>query len=334
MKNSLKYVNILFLIAVMLSSCADASDSLAAQKEAMTAAQTQAVKESGNEATTEAAPLSQAEILAAVPATVTAEFTSSEGTQKIDAEVILPEETFTTGILEPRDFSEKEIKELLKGSKFVDNVEQLKIIIESDLIAIYDADYEKNQEIESEEELPNTAEYQQLANELLRQLGSEQVVKEGNSYQGKNGDIYEFLTTAMIRDTLLEKKSQPYAYSSSGTLIDGKLGSLSIYADYMIKEESEASLLEFSDILKSFETLIDSGMIAPAPSGQTIDKIRLCYMAESKGKNYTFYPVWNFEMPYVADWLKDCGDGPHVTRYVVLDACTGELVEHHIGGIE
>lgn len=57
-------------------------------------------------------------------------------------------------------------------------------------------------------------------------------------------------------------------------------------------------------------------------------------MAESKGKNYTFYPVWNFEMPYVADWLKDGGDDPHVTRYVVLNACTGELVEHHIGGVE
>ena len=102
----------------------------------------------------------------------------------------------------------------------------------------------------------------------------------------------------------------------------------------MIEEENEVSLMGFSDILKSFEILMDSGMIAPAPSGQTVDKIQLCYMAESKGRNYTFYPVWNFEMPYVADWLKDCGDGPHVTRYVVLNACTGELVEHHIGGVE
>ena len=330
----LKQMSLILILSVLITGCADSSDSLAAQKEAMTAAQTQAVKESGNEATTEAAPLSQAEILAAVPATVTAEFTSSEGTQKIDAEVILPEETFTTGTLEPRDFSEEEIKELLKESKFVDDVEQLQIIIESDLITIYDVDYEKNQEAESEEELPNTAEYQQLANELMQQLGSEQVVKEENSYRGKNGDVYEFWTTAMIHSTLLEKKSQPKAYSSSGTLIDGKLGSLSIHADYMIEEENEVSLMGFSDILKSFEILMDSGMIAPAPSGQTVDKIQLCYMAESKGRNYTFYPVWNFEMPYVADWLKDCGDVPHVTRYVVLNACTGELVEHHIGGVE
>ena len=330
----LKQMSLILILSVLITGCADSSDSLAAQKEAMTAAQTQAIQESGNEVTTETSPLSQAEILAAVPKTVTEEFTSSEGVQKIDAEVILPEGTFTTGTLEPRDFSAEEIKELLKESKFVDDVEQLQIIIESDLITIYDVDYEKNQEAESEEELPNTAEYQQLANELMQQLGSEQVVKEENSYRGKNGDVYEFWTTAMIHSTLLEKKSQPKAYSSSGTLIDGKLGSLSIYADYMIKEESEASLLEFSDILKSFETLIDSGMIAPAPSGQTVDKILLCYMAESQGRNYTFYPVWNFEMPYVADWLKDCGDGPHVTRYVVLNACTGELVEHHIGGVE
>ena len=331
---TLKGMSALLLVGLMLGGCADSSDSLAAQKEAMTAAQTQAIQESGNEVTTETSPLSQAEILAAVPSTVTEEFTSSEGTQKIDAKVILPEGTFTTGTLEPRDFSEEEIKELLKESKFVDDVEQLQIIIESDLITIYDVDYEKNQEAESEEELPNTAEYQQLANELMQQLGSEQVVKEENSYRGKNGDVYEFWTTAMIHGTLLEKKSQPKAYSSSGTLIDGKLGSLSIHADYMIKEENEVSLMGFSDILKSFEILMDSGMIAPAPSGQTVDKIQHCYMAESKGRNYTFYPVWNFEMPYVADWLKDCGDGPHVTRYVVLNACTGELVEHHIGGVE
>ena len=330
----LKQMSLILILSVLITGCADSSDSLAAQKEAMTAAQTQAIQESGNEVTTETSPLSQAEILAAVPSTVTEEFTSSEGTQKIDAKVILPEGTFTTGTLEPRDFSEEEIKELLKESKFVDDVEQLQIIIESDLITIYDVDYEKNQEAESEEELPNTAEYQQLANELMQQLGSEQVVKEENSYRGKNGDVYEFWTTAMIHGTLLEKKSQPKAYSSSGTLIDGKLGSLSIHADYMIKEENEVSLMGFSDILKSFEILMDSGMIAPAPSGQTVDKIQLCYMAESKGRNYTFYPVWNFEMPYVADWLKDCGDGPHVTRYVVLNACTGELVEHHIGGVE
>ena len=330
----LKQMSLILILSVLITGCADSSDSLAAQKEVMTAAQTQAIQESGNEVTTETSPLSQAEILAAVPKTVTEEFTSSEGVQKIDAEVILPEGTFTTGTLEPRDFSEEEIKELLKESKFVDDVEQLQIIIESDLITIYDVDYEKNQEAESEEELPNTAEYQQLANELMQQLGSEQVVKEENSYRGKNGDVYEFWTTAMIHSTLLEKKSQPKAYSSSGTLIDGKLGSLSIHADYMIEEENEVSLMGFSDILKSFEILMDSGMIAPAPSGQTVDKIQLCYMAESKGRNYTFYPVWNFEMPYVADWLKDCGDGPHVTRYVVLNACTGELVEHHIGGVE
>ena len=61
----------------------------------------------------------------------------------------------------------------------------------------------------------------------------------------------------MIHGTLLEKKSQPKAYSSSGTLIDGKLGSLSIHADYMIKEENEVSLMGFSDILKSFEILMD-----------------------------------------------------------------------------
>lgn len=330
----LKQMSLILILSVLITGCADSSDSLAAQKEAMTAAQTQAIQESGNEVTTETSPLSQAEILAAVPSTVTEEFTSSEGTQKIDAKVILPEGTFTTGTLEPRDFSEEEIKELLKKSKFVDDVEQLNFIMESDLITIYNAGYEKNQESESEEELPNTAEYQQLANELMQQLGSEQVVKEENSYRGKNGDVYEFWTTAMIHGTLLEKKSQPKAYSSSGTLIDGKLGSLSIHADYMIKEENEVSLMGFSDILKSFEILMDSGMIAPAPSGQTVDKIQLCYMAESKGRNYTFYPVWNFEMPYVADWLKDCGDGPHVTRYVVLNACTGELVEHHIGGVE
>ena len=104
---TLKGMSALLLVGLMLGGCADSSDSLAAQKEAMTAAQTQAVQESGNGATTEAAPLSQAEILAAVPARVTMEVTGEDGTQKIDAEVILPDQVIMAGTLEKRDFSEK-----------------------------------------------------------------------------------------------------------------------------------------------------------------------------------------------------------------------------------
>ena len=104
---ALKGMSALLLVGLMLGGCADSSDSMAAQKEAMTVAQTQAVQESGNEATTEAVPLSQAEILAAVPARVTMEVTGEDETQKIDAEVILPDHAIMTGTLEKRDFSEK-----------------------------------------------------------------------------------------------------------------------------------------------------------------------------------------------------------------------------------
>ena len=103
--NIVKCMSTLLVMGLMLGGCADSSDSMAAQKEAMTVAQTQAVQESGNEATTEAAPLSQAEILAAVPARVTMEVTGEDGTQKIDAEVILPDQAIMAGTLEKRDFS-------------------------------------------------------------------------------------------------------------------------------------------------------------------------------------------------------------------------------------
>ena len=73
--NIVKCMSTLLVMGLMIGGCADSSDSMAAQKEAMTVAQTQAVQESGNEATTEAAPLSQAEILAAVPERVTMEVT-------------------------------------------------------------------------------------------------------------------------------------------------------------------------------------------------------------------------------------------------------------------
>ena len=63
---TLKGMSALLLVGLMLGGCADSSDSMAAQKEAMTMAQTQALQESGNDAIAEAAPLSQAEILAAV----------------------------------------------------------------------------------------------------------------------------------------------------------------------------------------------------------------------------------------------------------------------------
>lgn len=330
---SFKCISTLLVMSLMLGGCADSSDSMEAQKEAMTAAQTQALQKSGNEATMEAVPLSQAEILAAVPARVTMEVTGEDETQKIDAEVILPDHAIMTGTLEKRDFSEDEIKEYLKDSKFVDDMERLDILIDPDVIVIRDTAYNKNPDMETENKDADLNAYQQLANELMQQLGSEQKAVEGTSYLGSDGEVYDFRTTAMIHDTLVEANSQPKAYSSGGTLIDGKLSELSIYADYLVKDEEEASLMEFSDILKAFETLMENGAIVPTPSGQPVETIRLCYMADARGNKYTFYPVWNFEVSYTAEWLKG-DDGPHATRYVVLDACTGELVEHHIGGVE
>ena len=139
-----------------------------------TVAQTQAVQESGNEATTEAAPLSQAEILAAVPERVTMEVTGEDGTQKIDAEVILPDQAIMAGTLEKRDFSEDGIKDYLKDSKFVDDMERLDILIDPDVIVIRDTAYDKDPDMEAENEDADLNAYQQLANELMRQLGSEQ----------------------------------------------------------------------------------------------------------------------------------------------------------------
>ena len=330
---TLKGMSALLLVGLMLGGCADSSDSMAAQKEAMTMAQTQALQESGNDAIAEAAPLSQAEILAAVPARVTMEVTGEDGTQKIDAEVILPDQVIMAGTLEKRDFSEDGIKDYLKDSKFIDDMERLDILIDPDVIVIRDTAYDKDPDMETENKDVDLNAYQQLANELMQQLGSEQKVDEGTSYLGSDGEVYDFRTTAMIHDTLVEANSQPKAYSSSGTLIDGKLSELSVYADYLVKDEEEASLMEFSDILKAFETLMENGAIVPTPSGQPVETIRLCYMADARGNKYTFYPVWNFEVSYTAEWLKG-DDGPHATRYVVLDACTGELVEHHIGGVE
>ena len=47
---TLKCMSALLLVGLMLGGCADSSDSMAAQKEAMTMAQTQALQESGNDA--------------------------------------------------------------------------------------------------------------------------------------------------------------------------------------------------------------------------------------------------------------------------------------------
>ena len=147
---TLKGMSALLLVGLMLGGCADSSDSMAAQKEAMTMAQTQALQESGNDAIAEAAPLSQAEILAAVPARVTMEVTGEDGTQKIDAEVILPDQVIMAGTLEKRDFSEDGIKDYLKDSKFIDDMERLDILIDPDVIVIRDTAYDKDPDMETE----------------------------------------------------------------------------------------------------------------------------------------------------------------------------------------
>lgn len=95
--------------------------------------------------------------------------------------------------------------------------------------------------------------------------------------------------------------------------------------------KNDTSRIQVDVIIKLKQKTVPG--IEPVPSGQAIQKIQLCYMVEQHGKKYDFYPVWNFEVAYTADWLKDA-EGPHAQRYVVLNACNGELVEYHIGGVE
>ena len=89
--------------------------------------------------------------------------------------------------------------------------------------------------------------------------------------------------------------------------------------------------MPFDELLSAFEKLLSGGTIRPVGSGQPVETIRLCYMVENTENGYEYYPVWNFEVSYVSEMLKDFG-GYRQTRYVVLDARDGKLVDYNNGG--
>lgn len=349
MQNVLRKISVVLLSGILLCGYVNASGAMTVEKQAekpaaemaktiaikdysMSAGIVPVVAEGGFERLQSALP-DQKDILSAVPERVVKEISVGDLTQSIDADVIVAaDETVTQGKLLQRAFTEEEVRDLLRGSDFADDVDELEIIIDGSFLCIRDRNYEINQ-VGGEDGNYESEELWQRAEALMRQIGSQQVIKSGYAFEGNGGEIYNFETTAVHHGLLLERQSLPIAFICGGSLVNGKIGELNIQVDYSLQEEEEASLMNFDDIVASLEALLQDGVIEPVPSGQAIQKIQLCYMVEQHGKKYDFYPVWNFEVAYTADWLKDA-EGPHAQRYVVLNACNGELVEYHIGGVE
>ena len=322
-----------FLAGFLFLGCSDASNSIDVQRQLQTDSMTEEEVYSSDSPSAESLQLDQKTILEAIPAHISEKICVGEITQSLDADIdICKDNVVMKGTLELREFTEDEVKSLLKNSKFIDNPDELDIEIDGSYLCIRKNGYKKYQEI-IDTETCDINELSKCADDFLQEFDDHWIQKEGNAFSAEEGNIYNFQAVAMLHDTILEMKSKPVSFRSDGSLLNGKLGDFEIQADYKVQEETEASLMEFSEIIENLKKLLQDGTIVPVPSGEAIKKVRLCYMVEQHAKTYDFYPVWNFEVSYTAEWLKG-SDGPHATRYVVLDACTGELVEYHIGGPE
>lgn len=90
-------------------------------------------------------------------------------------------------------------------------------------------------------------------------------------------------------------------YSNGSVEIAGNQYSyVSYIRNYVPEEQKEAELLDFSEILERVRTYINAGYITLPNDNSCISDISLSYYVEKTSDGMIFYPVWNFQIPPIA----------------------------------
>lgn len=281
-----------------------------------------------------ASEVDTAALLSQLPEHVTKEITVGNETQEIDADVICTnEDDIREGTFQEREFSEEEVREAVTASGFQEADESIALSIDGSYLSWQDLDQDKGGGIEeSEESLSSlTDSCKSRIEALLAQLNVNQEIVSCEYGTRGGSEVFRYETSGFYNGIPFEWTDSTIAFSGSGEMIDGSLASFCIVAEYSVASETTASLLPFDSILDCFAALLENGTISCVSSGQPVETIKLCYMLEKTEGSYQFYPVWNFEVEYTADWLKG-SFLEEATRYVVLDARTGELIDYNDGG--
>lgn len=276
-----------------------------------------------------------ADYQATLPESVKKTIITDSGKQEINAVVeCTTEGKVTEGTLENRIFSIDEAKEAMEKCGYSTENGKLEIIVEQGLF-IKDERFKKNLGEVKESGQDGGEELVAKIEEFLAELQLHQKVENYSiETTEEEGDIFSFETAGVYKGLPMESllsESGGSLFSGYGELIQGELSELMIISDFKEKETKETGLLAFGEIISAYEKLMDDGVVRGVASGQPIERIRMAYMVENTQNGYEYYPVWNFEVPYVADWLKG-SNTPQESRYVVLDARNGNLVDYNSGG--
>lgn len=270
-----------------------------------------------------------------LPESVEKTITTDSGKQEINAAVECTiEGKVTEGTLENRTFSIDGAKEAMEKCGYSTEDGNLEIIVEQGLL-IRDERFKKNLGEVKESSQDGGEEFIAKVEEFFSELQLHQKVESYSiEVTEEEEEIFSFETTGVYKGLSMESllsESGGSLFSGYGELIQGELAELMVISDFQEKETKEAGLLDFSEIISAYEKLMDDGVIRCVASGQPIERIRMAYMVEKTQNGYEYYPVWNFEVSYVADWLKG-SNTPQESRYVVLDARNGNLVDYNSGG--
>ncbi|MCD8022630.1 MAG: hypothetical protein LUF30_06555 [Lachnospiraceae bacterium] len=284
-----------------------------------------------------------ADLLSQLPEHVTKEIEVGSETQEIDEDVICTNEgDLKEGTFQEREFSEEEVREAVAASGFQAADESVSLSIDGSFLSWQDLDQDKGGRIEEAEEAEGAGAAEAASSSLadscksriealLAQLNVNQEIVSCEYGTRGGSEVFRYETSGFYNGIPFEWTDSTIAFSGNGEMTDGSLASFCIVADYCVESETTASLLPFDSILNRFAALLENGTIQCVSSGQPVETIKLCYMLEKTEGSYQFYPVWNFEVEYTADWLRG-SSLEEATRYVVLDARTGELIDYNDGG--
>ena len=164
--------------------------------------------------------------------------------------------------------------------------------------AFYFEDINGLQEVAEEEQI-SAEEALRMAEEAVQTLNiTAEVLGRFESDEDPSG-VYTYILGGVINGLPVASLSDIYS-NGSVEITGNKYSYVSYIRNYLPEEQKETELLDFSEILERVHTYIDAGYITLPEENSFISDITFSYYVEKISDGLIFYPVWNFQIPPVA----------------------------------
>ena len=137
--------------------------------------------------------------------------------------------------------------------------------------------------------------------------------------------VYSYMYGGTINDTLVAAMSP--VWSKGSVEITGNEYSYMFYScHYVPAEMNKVEVMAFSEILEKAALYAKAGFVRKPASGMPVTRISLQYYVEDRGNGLEYYPVWNFQVPYLLG-ASPMIMGKETDDLFYIDAQTGMLVK-------